>query len=306
MKDLMDAFNGQPPVILDLIFDYLSVSDLANLHHAFLHKTNSTVAAYCKHTGSRRITHLITTAKYNIQALIDGERFVYKRHKWDITKYPRSRPFRPWDIFATHFERTFTGNETCPRMKITEPCIRTINDPPSRLIYDPVHIGNDSQGPVEIVTLNAKFTVEGQTTDTILEMMYDTDKCIVSDAVRDEDDGEGYYTRTISHVIPLESVSWMKQRAADKREIINGKLVTRDDTQVPSDWVEMLGKQVMTKVTFRKRHQNAVEEMQNPTGRYFIMQSFELIWDINLSETYCRPDVLNLWRNNDNDIAGKG
>jgi len=184
-------------------------------------------------------------------------------------------------------------------MRITEPCTRKINDPPARLIYDPVKVGNNSLGPAEIVTINVMFNIEDEITASSLVIEYDTANCTISEAIKDEDDGEGYYTRTISHAIPLAKVGWSTQRLEDERKVVNGSLKTRDDVNIPKDWIKMLGNQVMAKVVFRKRHHKFVEEIQ--TERSFILQAFELIWAINLSETDCRPDVLYLWRNSEEE-----
>jgi hypothetical protein len=288
--------------IRDLIFSYLSIPDLVTLHNASLQSTcrhKPSLAESCKYTGARRLAHLITKAEFNIRPVIDGELLVYKRNRCNETKYPRPRPFQPWDVFAGQFERTFTGNQECPKMRITEPCTRKINDPPSRLIYDPAKVGDNSLGPAEIVTIYLMFKIEDESTAPDLVIEYDTTNCTISDAIKDEDVGGGYYTRTISHAIPLAKVGWSTQRREGERKVVNGLLKTRDDLQIPKDWIEMLGNQVMARVVFRKRHHEFVEEIQNTTERSFILQAFELIWDINLSERHCRPDVFYLWRKNE-------
>jgi hypothetical protein len=160
-------------------------------------------------------------------------------------------------------------------------------------------VGDQSQGPEEIVTVIAIFSVEGMSTPTRLSIEYDTADCSIS-GVKDEDDGDEDYLRTISHPLAFQKGVWTVTR--DKHlndsqvDIPPRAFPPREDYEVPKEWLEMLGNQVMAKAVFKKRRPEFIRAPQLPMDRQFIMQSFELVWDVELSESSCRPNVLDLWR----------
>ena len=299
----MLTFLNIPLDIRDLIYDQLSIPDLVSLYNASL--PNTTLRQSCKRIGVRRLTHIITHSTFKIRAIIDGERGIYKRHRYD--RYERDdaafvapRPFRPFDVFATQWQRTFPSSGTRPQLMITEPCLRAPNDPPARYIYDPRFVGDGSQGPEEIVTVIAQFSVEGMSTPTRLRIEYDTADCSIS-GVNDEDDGDEYYLRTISHPLAFQKGVWVVavEKPLHPQAIQVGiprAFPSREDYEVPKEWLEMLGDQVTAKAVFKKRRPELSQPGQTTTDRRFVMQLFELVWDVELSESSCRPNVLDLWK----------
>jgi hypothetical protein len=300
----MLTFLSIPTDIRDLIYDHLSIPDLVSLYNASLQ--NRTLRQSCKHIAVRRLTHIITHSTFKIRALIDGERGIYKRHRYN--RYERDdgalvapRPFRPFDVFASQWQRTFSSNGTRPQMKISQICVRAPNDPPVKFVYDPHFVGNQSQGPEEIVTVFAVFSVEGMSTPTRLSIEYDTAECSISGS-KDEDDGDEDYLRTISHPLAFRKGVWIVSTdtplMGQDRQVglWSNAFPAREDYELPKEWLEMLGHQVMAKAVFKKRRPEFTRPAWLPMDRQFTLQLFELVWDVELSESSCRPNVLDLWR----------
>jgi hypothetical protein len=292
----MLTFQNILPDIRDLIFDQLSIPDLISLYHASL--PSPSLRQSCKRVGTRRLTHIITTSAFKIRAIIDGERGLYKRYRND--RYEREddafvtpRPFRPFDSFETNLQRTFPVNSTGPQMVATEQCIRKETDLMTKYIYNSQYSGGD---PQEIVTVIALFLIRDMPTPTRLAIEYDTADCSIS-GVQDEDDGDGGYLRTVSHPLRFKNGLWGIERNG-RRPMIGFSLTLprRDDYEVPKEWLEMLGNQVMAKVVFKKQRSERPLDGQPPQETKFIMQFFEVVWDVELSESSFRPDVLDLWR----------
>lgn len=266
-----------PVDICVLILDHLSVKDLRALEVAYPDFPRLTQLA--KWRCMLRLTTLITEGTSHIFATIDGDRYYYKNNRhgsWRQTSlYGRAAPARPYEPFSQslQFTREFTGTRTAPKMRLT---------PDLQLQwYWPSYAPRDLSGaPGEVVTAVVLFKLGSEK----LCIEYDTEDILIHSPVslNYHEDGE-HLTRTVAHRVPLRKVTWRKDDDGDAQT---------KSYELPKTSVELLGGDAFVKVSFVERV---------PTRPSFFwkgpatMQSFEMQWNLRLSEWNCTPKVFEKW-----------
>ena len=179
----------------------------------------------------------------------------------------KARPFVPFRAYGTGFERTFTGGKGDPKMVLT---------PIEGEEYQRSYAPTDRSGPPkEVVKVEVSFTLN----DEALFLEYDTETLVLPNGETEYIEGdEKHMIRTLNHRVPILSAKWQGGK---------GKLNT-----LPTDWMELLGRQCFVKVVFVEEIPDRPSLFWNGKAR---MESFELSWRINLGEWCASPEVQKIW-----------
>jgi len=268
----LSTAQGIPVDIYVLILDYLSVSDLGVLQAAY--PDVGQIAQIAKWRSMIRLCNLITQGTPFVKTFIDGERQFYKINREEPFRQimlrgrtAKARPFTPFGL-STRFERTFIGGKRDPKMVLT---------PMEGTLFCTVYAPTDRSGaPKEVVKTDVTFTLGEES----LVLEYDTEKIVLPNGETQYiKDDEKHMLRTLSHRVPILSAKW-RAGNMEKWETL------------PTDWMELLGRQCFVKVVFMEDIAERQSLFWNGEAK---MLSFELFWEMNLNEWCASPEVQQIW-----------
>lgn len=257
-----------------LILDNLSLKDLAALQIAFADVES--MSRIAKWRSMLRLCDLVTKGMPRIdRTVIDGERGYYKMFREEPFRQMRlqgkaaaTRPFLPF-YPTTTFDREFRGTLHTPQMALYP-------TPEQRLqtMYMPI---DNSGPPAEVVTVVVTFSSD----EEVISLEYDTNDMVVHNGISLDYHKDGrHMTRTVSHKLPLIKVTCRR---------IDAKV----GYELPRDWIQLLGMEAFVNVTFNERLQERRSFYWTGTAN---MLSFEMRWNLNLTQWSCPADLFDIWR----------